>query len=376
MSASIYERLYRTDLPSFAKFAFNELSPKQDGTLGWHVDVIADALQGCLERGAGRLIINAPPRSLKSHCVSVAALIFALGHNPMLKIMVIAGSRPLANDLQRRALALMRSSRCRALFPHLRPTETAGEIILPHGGGILYATVGQSLIGRGADIIVIDDPIAPSQAQDDAQRAAGNAWYDAEVSPRLNDKHKGSIIVVMQRVHPEDLAGHVRQRGGWTEIVLPAIALDDEVWPLRHRRTVVRPKGQPLQPEREDKDRLIALLQDIEAYNFSAQYLQQPIQPPGLQRVGYFYNPRPADWQPEMGLGGSGFFKVRESCYILFEVFGVGPRPPYASASSPYSDEEWEAAARIQQKRLVAEARGDKDRRQEQGRREHTTPAG
>jgi hypothetical protein len=142
------------------------------------------------------------------------------------------------------------------------------------------------------------------------------------------------------------------------------------------RRAVVRRTGEPLQPHREGAGQLIEVLREVEAYNFSAQYLQRSLQAPGLQRVGFFYNPRPADWQPEMGLGGGGFFKVRECQYILFEVFGIGPRPPYAYGSSPYSDEEWEAAARIQQKRLVAEARGDRDRRQEQGRREHTTPAG
>jgi hypothetical protein len=287
---------------------------------------------------------------------------FALGHNPTLKIMVITGSRALARDLRLRTAALMRTPRCRALFPHLQATEVPGEIILPHGGGIFYAVVGQSLTGRGADMIVIDDPLASHMAQDDAAREFVNAWYDAEVTPRLNDKANGVIVLVMQRLHSDDLTSHVGKHGGWSEIVLPAVALHDEQWPMRRRRPVLRRKGEPLQPHREGAGQLIEILREVEAYNFSAQYLQRPLQAPGLQRVGFHHNPRPADWQPEMGLGGGGFFKARESRYILFEVFGTGPRPPNASGSSPYSDEEWEAAARIQQKRLVAEAQGDRGR--------------
>ena len=259
-------------------------------------------------------------------------MVFALGHDPTLKIMVVAGSRALARDLQLRTAALMRNPRCRALFPHLQVTEVPGEIVLPHGGGIFYAVVGQSLIGRGADIIVIDDPLAAHLAQDDAALEFVNAWYDAEIIPRLNDKANGVIILVMQRLHSDDLTGHVCQHDGWSRIVLSAVALKDEEWPMQRRRGVVRLKSDPLQPQRESTGQLIEIMREVEAYNFSAQYLQQPIQPPGLQRVGFYHARRPADWQPEMGLGRTGFFKVRESHYILFEVFGTGPRPLYASA--------------------------------------------
>jgi hypothetical protein len=359
------EQLYRADLPSFTKLAFHELMPRQELGACWHIDVMADGIQGCLHRGTRRLILNAPPRSLKSHCASVAALVFALGHNPTRKIMVIAGSRALARDLQLRTLTLMRNARCRSLFPHLQAKEVPGEIILPHGGGIFYAVVGQSLIGRGADMIVIDDPLAAHLAQDDAKRKFVNNWYDAEVIPRLNDKAKGVVVLVMQRLHVDDLTGHVCRQGGWSKIVLSAVALEDEKWPLRHRRNVVRRKGEALQPQRESTEQLIATLHETEAYNFSAQYLQRPIQSPGLQRVGYYHAPKPANWRPEMGLSWQGFLKVRESSCILFEVFGIGSEPPDLGNPSPYSDDEWEASALIQQTKLVADARRNAERRED-----------
>ncbi|WP_267423459.1 hypothetical protein [Methylobacterium sp. GC_Met_2] len=360
MPSSLHERLYRADLTSFTKLAFYELSPQHELGTTWHIDVMADALEGCLNRGATRLILNAPPRSLKSHCATVAMVVFALGRDPTRKIIVVAGTRTLAAELQRRVVTLMRTPRCRVLFPHLRPTVTPGEIILPHGGGILYRAVGQSLIGRGADLIVIDDPIAPHRAQDEGARGFVHAWYDAEIVPRLNDKAGGAIVLVMQRVHEDDLTAYVRKRGVWTEVLLPAVALKNEAWRLHRRRTVMRQKGEPLLPDREGKDTLIAVLREIGAYNFWAQYLQQPSKALGLERVGWFCAPRPFDSQSGMPIVGA-FRKVREIDAILFEVFGVGQPPPYAS-QAPYSDAEWEARAIIQQQRLLAEAQADRHR--------------
>jgi len=362
---SLYERLYRSDLAAFTKLAFYELHPQFKLGTSLLFDIMGDALQGCLDRGTSRLILNAPPRSFKSHCASVAMVVYALGRDPTCKIIVGAGTRALAAELQRRAIAFMRNPRCRALFPYLRPTVTPGEIVLPHGGSILYRAVGQSLIGRGADLIVIDDPIAPHRAQDGVEREGVNAWYDAEIVPRLNDKGGGAIILVMQRVHRDDLTAHVRKSGVWTEVVLPAIALKDEAWRLHQRRTVIRRKGELLLPDREGREILIAILHEIGAYNFRAQYLQQPSRAPGLERVGWFWAPRLLDWQPGMPMGGA-FRKIREIDTILFEVFGVGEPPPYAS-ETPYSDAEWEAHAIIQQRRLVADAQNDRSRLEAQG---------
>lgn len=358
MPASILERLYRSDLPSFTKFAFHELSPEQNVDIGWHVDVMADALQGCLTRDTRRLILNLPPRSLKSHCASLCLPVFALGGDPSRKIIVVAGSLALARDLQRRTVALMQNRRCRALFPHLRPTVTTGEIALPQGGSILYAVVGQSLIGRGADIIVVDDPLAPHQAQDKPRRSAVNAWYDAELVSRMNDKATGIMIIVMQRLHLDDLTGHLRKRDKWSKIVLPAVALRDETWPLHRRRTVSRSKGEPLQPRREGNNRLIEILLEVDAVNFSAQYLQQPMADTNLYRTGLYYDPRPPDWQPGMECGGA-FLRVPKVLDILYDVFGAGEQPPREAGEPPYSMEEWEEMTMIQQRRLLAEVQAD-----------------
>src|SRR5262249_48853252 len=76
--------------------------------------------------------------------------------------------------------------------------------------GVRLATsVGGVLTGRGADFVIIDDPLKPDEALSDAQRTAANDWFDHTLYSRLNDKRTGVIIVIMQRLHEDDLTGHL-----------------------------------------------------------------------------------------------------------------------------------------------------------------------
>src|SRR3954469_20610112 len=91
-------------------------------------------------------------------------------------------------------------------------------------GSCLATSVGGVLTGRGADIIVIDDPLKPEEALSEAQRRAANEWYDHTLYTRLNDKRRGSIVIVMQRLHEDDLVGHVLGQEDWDILRFPAIA--------------------------------------------------------------------------------------------------------------------------------------------------------
>jgi hypothetical protein len=85
------------------------------------------------------------------------------------------------------------------------------------------------LAGRGADIIVIDDPLKPEEALSEAPRQAANEWYDHTLYSRLNDKWYGAIVIVMQRLHEDDLVGHVLGQEQREVVRFPAIAETDEV---------------------------------------------------------------------------------------------------------------------------------------------------
>ena len=102
-------------------------------------------------------------------------------------------------------------------------------------------------------------------------------WYAGTLVSRLNDKEHGPIVVVMQRLHENDLAGHLLDQGGWEHLDLPAIAVDDTVVPLGRGKVMTRRVGDVLHPERESKDALDRIKAEIGSLMFSAQYQQRPI---------------------------------------------------------------------------------------------------
>ena len=96
----------------------------------------------------------------------------------------------------------------------------------------LATSVGGVLTGRGADIIVIDDPLKPEEALSQAQRRSANEWFDHTLYSRLNDKEKGAIVLIMHRLHEslplgrdpgDDLVGHVLAQEDWEVVRFPAI---------------------------------------------------------------------------------------------------------------------------------------------------------
>ena len=97
-------------------------------------------------------------------------------------------------------------------------------------GGSRYATsIGGTLTGRGADLIIVDDPLKAEEAMSEPARKRVIDWYAGTLVSRLNDKEMGPIVVIMQRLHENDLAGHLLEQKGWIHLDLPAIAIEDGV---------------------------------------------------------------------------------------------------------------------------------------------------
>jgi predicted phage terminase large subunit-like protein len=148
-------------------------------------------------------------------------------------------------------------------------------------GGRFAVAVGGSFTGRGADVIIIDDPLKADDAQSEKARRAVNDWYGTTLLSRLDDKNSGAIVLVMQRLHEDDLAGKLLRDGGWRHLDLPAIALEDEEIAIGLGAVHRRRAGEALHPERES----LAILQEIKrqmgSLAFTAQYLQRPVPPDG-----------------------------------------------------------------------------------------------
>jgi predicted phage terminase large subunit-like protein len=148
------------------------------------------------------------------------------------------------------------------------------------GGTRLATSVNGPLTGRGADLIIIDDPLKPDDALSEPRRTAANQWFDNTLVSRLNDKVTGCIIIVMQRLHQDDLVGHVLKQDDWEVVSFPAIATQDETHVIETplgRRTYMRRAGETLHPERESLETLSRIRQRSGEFTFAGQYQQNPI---------------------------------------------------------------------------------------------------
>jgi hypothetical protein len=175
-----YDAVLRQDLASFAARCFSDLNPQVDLMMNWHLEVIAAKLMEVWQGKIRRLIINLPPRHLKSLMASIAFPAWCLGHAPSAQIMSVSYAQDLADKLARDCRSIMTSPWYRRIFPtRLSPQRQAvQEFVTTRQGYRLATSTGGVLTGRGADIILIDDPLKPEEALSDAQRQAANDWFD------------------------------------------------------------------------------------------------------------------------------------------------------------------------------------------------------
>jgi predicted phage terminase large subunit-like protein len=277
-----FAALLRNDFVSFCQKCFHELNPTTAYQHNWHIDLIAAALEECRTGQLSRLAINVPPRSLKSHMVSVCYVAWLLGHNPSASIICVSYAQDLADKLAGDCRTIMSSAWYQRIFPGTRLAsrrQAVHDFVTTSKGGRLATSLGGILTGRGADFIIIDDPLKPEEALSEVQRKNANDWYDHTLVSRLNDKRKGCIIIIMQRLHEDDLVGHVLQQGGWRLLKFPAIAEEPETHVLHTAygpKTFHRSVGEALHPSREPLEVLSQLREVLGEYNFAGQYQQAP----------------------------------------------------------------------------------------------------
>lgn len=276
-----YRAALRSDYYLFLARCYATLHAQASFLPNWHIEVMAEHLDAVRRGEIKRLIINIPPRRLKSLAASIVLPAWWLGHDPTASIINVTYAQDLTDKLARDCRSIMNSSWYQALFPtRLRDRRMAlQEVATTQGGFRLATSVGGVLTGRGGDVIIIDDPLKPDEAVSETRRKAVNAWYDGTLVSRLNDKRTGAIIVIMQRLHEDDLVGYLTAREAWHVVSFPAIAEEDEshaiTTPFGVRR-FARRAGEALHPAREPIETLERLRRTIGDYNFSGQYQQRP----------------------------------------------------------------------------------------------------
>ena len=277
----LYQKVLHSDLSSFIAKAFQSTNP---GTLfqgNWHIDAIAAYLEACSKGEITRLIINMPPRALKSLCVSVAWPAWVLGKDPSTRVIVASYAQSLSLKHSLDCRLIMQSSWYQELFPEVEIAKDQNEKskFTTTKRGFRFATsVGGTLTGEGGDILILDDPHNPTQAASSVKRKSTLDWFDQTFLSRLDNKHKGVVVVVMQRLHPNDLTGYIKEKKGgfWQLLELPAIAESRQFIEVNNK-SWERNVGEVLHPQREDAKILERTKEEMGSYAFSAQYQQKPV---------------------------------------------------------------------------------------------------
>ena len=235
---------------------------------GKHHRVIAKKLEAVARGELKRLIINMPPRHSKSEFASYLMPAWFLGRNPKLKIIQATHNTELAVRFGRKVRDLIDDPEYKTIFPNTNLKEDnkgAGKWGTDKGAEYFAAGVGAAITGRGADLLVIDDPHSEQDALSESAFDNAYEWYTS--GPRQRLQPGGAIIIVMTRWGKKDLTGRLlAQQGGdlmsdkWDVVEFPAIL----------------PSDKPLWPEFWEKDALLSIKASLPASKWNAQWQQQP----------------------------------------------------------------------------------------------------
>lgn len=279
----------RQSLRAFVEWIWPILEPGTAFQPNWHIDFICEHLEAVTAGQILRLVINIPPRYMKSLLVSVLWPCWEWYLRPQTRFVFSSYAETLASRHSLNRRRLIRSRPYQRFAPDVRLTRDQQEKFEFDNtlGGIMVATsTGGSITGKGGNRIIIDDPHNPTQAESDSQRQQAIDFYRHTLSTRLNDPKRDAMVVVMQRLHTRDLTAVCLEQE-FTHVCLPALAPSaTRILFPRSGRIGVRALDEPLWPERQSASDLEVQRQMLGSYGFAGQYQQQPV-----PRDGGMFNP-------------------------------------------------------------------------------------
>lgn len=268
-------------LRSFVKQAWHVVEPATPYMHNWHIDAICDHLQAVSDGHIKLLLINMPPRCMKSLCVSVFWPMWEWTTHPHTRWMFASYALSLAIRDSLKCRRLVESDWYQRNWGHVftfaKDQNLKSRFENDKRGYRLAVSTGSAATGEGAEKIVCDDPHNVIDAESEVIRTSTLDWWDQTMSSRLNNPKTGAKVIVMQRVHAEDLSGHVLQQGGYIHLRLPA-----EFEPATKCCTSIgwedprKEEGELLWPERLTTEALDGLKRSLGALGYAGQFQQRP----------------------------------------------------------------------------------------------------
>jgi len=310
--------------------AFAWLASRGQWQVAPHLDLLAERLLDVAQGKLRRLLIQMPPRHGKSEFTSGHFPAWYLGTFPERRVILASYEHDFAASWG--AKAKDRFTEFGPLLWRLwvkRDKQAADDWqIAGHAGGMVCAGVGGPITGRGADLLIIDDPVkSAEEADSETYRERAWNWYRATAYTRLEPG--GAILLIQTRWHEDDLAGRILAEAAktgerWEVIKLPALAEEGDI--------LGRIEGEPLWPERYPAQALAEIRESVGPYWWSSLYQQRPAPPEGaLFRKEWwrFYADRdqPEHFDQVLQSWDMAFKDTNDSDYVVGQVWGnVGAR--------------------------------------------------
>ncbi len=281
---NLYRLLLHSRLTPFLARSFPHLNPGKSLSGAYYVRGLCHALERVALGEVQRLIIELPPRHLKSTIASMVFPAWLLGRKPTKRIVCVSYNNDLAQSFSLKCRGLIQEPFYNACFPamQLDPKKSAlSEFHTTHKGFRLATSMQGTMTGKGGDIVILDDPMKAQDTHSQAARDAVFEIYQSTIATRLDDPKTGAIVVVGQRLHEDDLLGRLKQTGNWKVLSLPAIAIEEQTFALGDGMDFKRQPGEALDPDRIGLEELGKIKAEIGSLAFEAEYQQRPVLPGG-----------------------------------------------------------------------------------------------
>jgi predicted phage terminase large subunit-like protein len=275
--AEDYDRAGRK-LAHFIRSAWSVIEPGTRYRHGWHIDLISEYLEAVYLKQIKKLVINMRFRSIKSIAGTICYPAWVWTKEPSRRFITASYAGELATEHNVNRRDLIKSEWYQTAWgdKFVLELDDRKQFFRNSERGSMFAVgVGGSVVGKGGDTLIIDDPNDPKNASE-VKIEGAKTWYDKTFSNRKNQEDSSEILI-MQRVGDKDLTAHVLEKGGWDHLCIPWEAEKKTiiVFPVS-KRELVRDKGDVMDPERFSKEMRVEWEKNLGPYGYAAQVQQAP----------------------------------------------------------------------------------------------------
>ena len=323
----LQRRQCERSLSSFARACWHVVEPATPYVHGWHIDAISEHLEAVSRGEIRNLVINIPPRHMKSLLVCVFWPVWEWTTNPSTRWLFASYAQTLSIRDSLKCRRIVESRWYQTMWPKVKLVGDQNQKARfeNHATGYRVATsVGGSATGEGGDRVVVDDPHKVGDIPSDRIRESVFGWWNEEMSTRGNDPRTVAKVIVGQRVHERDLCGYVLEQGGYEHLCLAAEYDGQRSFTSLDWKDPRKKEGDHLWSERFGRQELDELKSRLGAYAASAQLQQRPAPAGGgmIKREWWrFYAERPDEFDETIQSWDMAF-KSTAGSYVVGQVWG------------------------------------------------------